>query len=122
MNKLVHVQSVLPLEDVIALKEKTGESSVKEAIFKAVYHYLKCNLRTYNRARILRDDLFGRFKAGEVGEVLPNDFPDKYDYKLKLSGTDHVENLFSSGPVEAIRIYYFYAYEVEPIEDDIEEE
>lgn len=39
--KIVHVQSVLPYEDVMALKEKTGESSVKEAISKAVYHYLK---------------------------------------------------------------------------------
>lgn len=41
--RFVHVQSVLPQEDVVALKEKTGESSVKEAISKAVYHYLKCN-------------------------------------------------------------------------------
>ena len=41
--KIVHVQSVLQQEDVIALKEKTGESSVKEAIAKAVYHYLKCS-------------------------------------------------------------------------------
>jgi hypothetical protein len=41
--KIVHVQSVLPQEDVIALKEKAGESSIKEAISKAVYHYLKCN-------------------------------------------------------------------------------
>jgi hypothetical protein len=40
--KIVHVQSVLPQEDVVALKEKTGESSIKEAISKAVYHYLKC--------------------------------------------------------------------------------
>lgn len=40
--KIVHVQSVLPHEDVVALKEKTGETSVKEAISKAVYHYLKC--------------------------------------------------------------------------------
>ncbi len=39
--KYVHVQSVLPHEDVIALKQKSGESSVKEAISKAVYHYLK---------------------------------------------------------------------------------
>ena len=42
--KIVHVQSVLPFEDVIALKEKSGESSIKEAIAKAVYHYLKCEL------------------------------------------------------------------------------
>ncbi len=41
--KLVHVQSVLPKKDVIALKEKTGEYSVKDAISKAVYHYLNCN-------------------------------------------------------------------------------
>jgi len=41
--KLVHIQSVLPEEDVIALKEKAHESSIKEAISKAVYHYLKCN-------------------------------------------------------------------------------
>ncbi len=43
MVKKVYVQSVLPKEDVIALKEKSGESSIKKAIIKAVYHYLKCN-------------------------------------------------------------------------------
>ncbi len=42
--KFVHVQSVLPQEDVIALKKKSGETSIKEAISKAVYHYLKCDL------------------------------------------------------------------------------
>jgi|NGEPerStandDraft_9_1074522.scaffolds.fasta_scaffold07160_1 hypothetical protein len=42
--KYVHVQSVLSKEDVIALKVKSGESSVKEALTKAVYHYLKCEL------------------------------------------------------------------------------
>ena len=41
--KIVHVQSVLPQADVAALKEKARESSIKEAISKAVYHYLKCN-------------------------------------------------------------------------------
>ena len=38
--KIIHVQSVLPEEDIITLKIKTGESSTKEAISKAVYHYL----------------------------------------------------------------------------------
>jgi hypothetical protein len=38
--RFVHVQSVLPEEDVIALKLKTGERSIKEAIGKAVYYYL----------------------------------------------------------------------------------
>jgi len=40
--KIIHVQSVLPEEDIITLKMKTGESSTKEAISKAVYHYLDC--------------------------------------------------------------------------------
>jgi hypothetical protein len=39
---LVYVQSVFPQEDVIALKKKTGESNIKDAVSKAVYHYLKC--------------------------------------------------------------------------------
>jgi len=38
--KIIHVQSVLPEEDIITLKMKTGESSTKEAISKAVYYYL----------------------------------------------------------------------------------
>jgi Family of unknown function (DUF5371) len=42
--KFVHVQSVLPQEDILALKIKSRESSVKEAISKAVYHYLNCDL------------------------------------------------------------------------------
>jgi hypothetical protein len=41
--KIVHVQSVLPQNDAIALKQKSGESSIQEAISKAVYHYLKCD-------------------------------------------------------------------------------
>jgi hypothetical protein len=40
--KIIHVQSVLPEDVVIALKIKTGESSTKDAISKAVYHYLHC--------------------------------------------------------------------------------
>ncbi len=42
--KIVHVQSVLLQEDVISLKKKSGETSIKEAISKAVYHYFKCDL------------------------------------------------------------------------------
>jgi hypothetical protein len=47
MTKIVHVQSVLPYDISMALKAKTGESSVKEAISKAIYHFLKC--RTSDR-------------------------------------------------------------------------
>ena len=40
--KFVYVQSILPKEDVIALKKKSKKSSVEKAIAKAVYYYLKC--------------------------------------------------------------------------------
>jgi hypothetical protein len=41
-TKIVHVQTVLPHEDLLALRKKTGGVSNKEAISKAIYHYLKC--------------------------------------------------------------------------------
>ncbi len=43
MIKKLYVQSVLPQEDVVALKKKSGESSIEKAIVKAVHHYLKCD-------------------------------------------------------------------------------
>lgn len=42
--KIVHVQSVLSKDDIVALKLKSGESSIKDAIAKAVYHYLSCDI------------------------------------------------------------------------------
>lgn len=42
ITKILHVQSVLPYEITLELKKKTGESSNKEAISKAIYHFLKC--------------------------------------------------------------------------------
>lgn len=40
-KNLVHVQSIFPKDDVIALKMKTKEAHVKEALLKAVYFYLE---------------------------------------------------------------------------------
>jgi hypothetical protein len=40
--KIVHVQTVLLQEDLFALRKKTCEPTNKEAISKAIYHYLKC--------------------------------------------------------------------------------
>ncbi len=42
MTKIMHVQTVLTVEDIEALKRKTGESSTKDALEKAVTHYLEC--------------------------------------------------------------------------------
>ena len=37
---------MLPEDVITALKLKTGENTVKEAISKAVYHYLECDRGT----------------------------------------------------------------------------
>ncbi len=42
MAKIMHVQTVLMVEDIEALKLKTGETSTKDALAKAVQHYLEC--------------------------------------------------------------------------------
>jgi hypothetical protein len=42
MAKIMHVQTVLVVEDLEALKTKTGEISTKEALAKAVHHFLEC--------------------------------------------------------------------------------
>ncbi len=42
MAKIMHAQTVLTIEDIEALKQKTGENSTKDALAKAVTHYLEC--------------------------------------------------------------------------------
>lgn len=42
MAKIMHVQTVLMVDDIEALKSKTGESSTKDALATAVSHYLEC--------------------------------------------------------------------------------
>jgi hypothetical protein len=42
MAKIMHAQTVLTVDDIEALKQKTGESSTKDAVAKAVTHYLEC--------------------------------------------------------------------------------
>ncbi|MCE8429737.1 MAG: DUF5371 family protein [Candidatus Methanoperedens sp.] len=42
MVKIMHAQTVLTTEDIEALKEKTGETNTKDALAKAVTHYLEC--------------------------------------------------------------------------------
>ena len=42
MTKIMHAQTVLTVEDIEALKEKTGEPNTKDALAKAVTHYLEC--------------------------------------------------------------------------------
>jgi hypothetical protein len=68
------------------------------------------------KAKIIIDDPSGRFKIGEIGEVLKNDFPLKYDYLVRLPGSVYVDNFLGGGPINIIREFYFYANEVELVE------
>lgn len=43
MAKIHHYQVILLADDMDALKEKSGESESKEALSKAVEHYLECD-------------------------------------------------------------------------------
>ncbi len=42
MVRIIHVQTVVVVDDLEALKVKTGESSTKDALAKAIHHYLEC--------------------------------------------------------------------------------
>jgi hypothetical protein len=42
MTKIVHAQTVLPEEVLKELKRKTGENTTKDALARAVEHYLNC--------------------------------------------------------------------------------
>jgi hypothetical protein len=45
MAKIMHVQTVLVVDDIEALKLKTGEPNTKDALAKAVQHYLECEYK-----------------------------------------------------------------------------
>jgi len=42
LAKIVHAQTVLPEDVLEELKRKTGEMTTKDALAKAVEHYLTC--------------------------------------------------------------------------------
>jgi len=42
MTKIMHVQTVMMVDDLEALKQKTGETSTKDALAQAVHHFLEC--------------------------------------------------------------------------------
>ncbi len=43
MEKYIIAQTKLPEDTIQKLKEKTGESTIKEALAKAIEHYLACS-------------------------------------------------------------------------------
>ncbi|MHC1624459.1 MAG: DUF5371 family protein [Methermicoccaceae archaeon] len=55
MERIVHVQTVLPEDVLEELKKKTGEKTTKDALIKAIEHYLECQY-------IEEDELDGKLK------------------------------------------------------------
>ncbi len=43
MAKIVHAQTVLTDTDLEALKKKTGEINTKDALARAIQHFLECS-------------------------------------------------------------------------------
>lgn len=68
--------------------------------------------------RVLRPDPAGdldptarRYEAGEIGEILDNDYPEKYAYKVKLSPDE--AQAHDADAMFYDRTFYFYADEIE---------
>lgn len=61
------------------------------------------------KVRLLRADPGERFLADEIGTVLPNDYADKYAYKVLLDAQPTPEQ-------DPDRTYYFYINEVEEVQ------
>uniref|UniRef100_A0A6M3IMU4 Uncharacterized protein n=1 Tax=viral metagenome TaxID=1070528 RepID=A0A6M3IMU4_9ZZZZ len=77
------------------------------------------------KAKVLISCPLGRWKAGEVGEVLINE-SDKYNFFLEFpfkkvvsnfSDTRFIADILKIKPEEVRRRYYFYANEIEILED-----
>lgn len=69
------------------------------------------------KAKTLYDDPLGRWKAGEIGEILINDYSEKYDYFVDF-GVVEAPDIITQEPTLYVRQYYFYAYELELVDGD----
>ena len=69
------------------------------------------------KAKILINDFLGRFKEGEIGDILECDF-NKYDYKIDL-GPVKVKpfRMFDKIITEVPRVFYFFKSEIEVIDE-----
>ncbi len=76
MATIMHVQTVLAVDDIEALKKKSGESSTKEALAKAVRHYLECeythaeDMWTKKLERVVNRKKEGTLTGGDKYETI----------------------------------------------------
>ncbi len=66
------------------------------------------------RWRVLTTAADRRWVAGEIGVELPNDFAEKYAYKLDLGTVKTHYTLLGQPITQYRRVFYFHANEVEP--------
>ena len=59
-NRLVHVYIPLSEDIIEALKVKSGERTIKDALAKAVYHYLNCPYTTLQPKKPSKKSFKGR--------------------------------------------------------------
>ena len=67
-----------------------------------------------SNVKLLFNDPIGRYKAGEVGKILANDYYGKYDYFIELESiVCGKSTAFTKKGEMVARCYYFYKHEVE---------
>jgi hypothetical protein len=62
------------------------------------------------KVEILTDDPCNRFKKGEIGKILNNDFKEKYDYYIELPGKIKLPDFLGGGFSK--RRFYFHKEEI----------
>jgi hypothetical protein len=75
------------------------------------------------KVKILTPDKSGRWKVGEIGFELKNEYPEKYDYMIVLrpgvlspAELESYPEFLRVSPYE--RIYFFYEHEIEIVKGD----
>jgi hypothetical protein len=79
---------------------------------------------TGERFRVKANDFAGRWRAGEIGEELANDMPEKYAHKLDFGIVPIPEGteLFGKPLRRWRRVFYFYADEVERLPPEVDQQ
>lgn len=75
MEKIIIVQTKLPKDTLEELKKKTGESTTKEALSKAINHYIDCFMAEKEHKKVRKAK---KRRSGRIPVYL-NQLFEKYD-------------------------------------------
>lgn len=68
-------------------------------------------------AKVLVDDISGRFKAGDIGRVVCDKNLPQYDYLLDFGQSETTYSLFGM-PIVPRKLVYFFSREIEILLDE----